>query len=47
MKGKSYKTIFEDYKNGLITLDDLKAFQSDPNNFRLETPGANRSHNYE
>ncbi|MCR1233595.1 GH-E family nuclease, partial [Streptococcus suis] len=47
VKGKSYKTIFEDYKNGLITLDDLKAFQSDPNNFRLETPGANRSHNYE
>ncbi|MGT2911950.1 GH-E family nuclease [Streptococcus cameli] len=47
VKGKSYKTIFEDYKNGLITLDDLKAFQSDPNNFRLETPGANRSHKYE
>ena len=46
-KGKSYKEMFEKYKNREITLDELKEFQSNPDNFRLETPSANRSHKYE
>ena len=45
--GNSYKNMFEKYKNGEITLDELKEFQFNPNNYRLETPSANRSHKYE
>lgn len=39
--------MFEKYKNGEITLDELKEFQFNSDNFRLETPSANRSHQYE
>lgn len=46
-EGNSYKKIFEKYKNREITLEELKEFQSNPDNFRLETPSANRSHKYE
>ena len=46
-EGNSYKNMFEKYKNGEITLEQLKEFQFDPINFRLETPSSNRSHLYE
>ena len=45
--GKTYREMFRLYKNGEITLDDLKKFQFDPENFRLETPSGNRSHKFE
>jgi len=45
--GNSYNDMFQKYKNGDITLDQLKEFQFDPNNYRLETPWANRSHKFE
>lgn len=41
------KEIFNKYKNGEITLDELKDFQTNYHNYRLETPSANRSHKYE
>ena len=46
-QGKSYQKMFKKYKNREITLKQLKEFQSNPENFRLETPSANRSHEYE
>ncbi|MGH0520598.1 GH-E family nuclease [Bacillus toyonensis] len=46
-EGNSCKEMFEKYKNGEITLEELKEFQFNPDNFRLETPSANRSHKYE
>lgn len=39
--------MFNKYKNGEITLDELKDFQINPDNYRLETPSANRSHKFE
>ena len=45
--GNSYNDMFQKYKNGQITLDELKKFQFDSSNYRLETPSANRSHLYE
>ena len=45
--GHSYKEIFNKYKNGDITLDELKDFQTNSDNYRLETPSANRSHKFE
>ena len=47
IQGKSYKKIFESYKNGVLTLEELKAFQSNPANFQIEVPKSNRSHKYE
>ncbi|HFK1452906.1 GH-E family nuclease [Bacillus pacificus] len=47
IEGKSYKKMFEKYKHGEISLEELKEFQFNPDNFRLETPSANRSHKYE
>jgi len=41
--GSSYNEKFLMYKNREITLDDLKEFQFDPANYRLETPSSNRS----
>ncbi|WP_307845097.1 GH-E family nuclease [Lactiplantibacillus plantarum] len=35
------------YKNRKMTLKELKDFQFNPKNYRLETPSANRSHKYE
>ena len=46
-QGSSYNEMFQKYKNREITLEELKEFQFDPNNYRLETPSANRSHLYE
>ena len=46
-QGKSYNTMFQKYKNREISLDELKEFQYNPDNYRLETPSANRSHLYE
>lgn len=46
-EGNTYKKMFEKYKNREISLDELKEFQKNPDNFRLETPSANRSHKYE
>ena len=45
--GKSYYKVFEQYRNGRITLEELKAFQSNPSNFRIEAVSSNRSHLYE
>lgn len=44
VSGKTYNEMFLKYKNGQITLEQLKAFQFDPNNYRIEAPSANRSH---
>lgn len=46
-KGRSYNNEFKKYKNREITLDQLKEFQSNPDNFRIESPSANRGHKYE
>jgi hypothetical protein len=45
--GNKYSDMFEKYKNGEITLDELKEFQFNPDSYRLETPSANRSHKFE
>ena len=45
--GNSYNVMFQKYKNREITLEELEEFQFDPNNYRLETPSANRGHKYE
>ena len=45
--GGNPKEIFEQYKNKEITLDELKDFQFNPDNYRLEIPSSNRSHKYE
>ena len=46
-EGNSHANMFKLYKNGDITLEQLRAFQSDPANFRHELPGPNRSHIHE
>jgi hypothetical protein len=46
-QGKTYSEMFYKYKNSEISLDDLKEFQFSPDNYRLETPSANRSHIFE
>ena len=46
-KGSSYQEMFKKYKNREISLEELKEFQFNPDNFRLETPSANRSHRFE
>lgn len=45
--GKNYHKMFEKYKNGKISLEQLKAFQSNPKNFRIESFSANRGHLFE
>lgn len=46
-EGKNYSEMFRKYKNREITLQELKDFQFDPNNFRIEKPSANRDHSHE
>ena len=38
---------FVRYKNREINVQELKDFQFNPDNFRIETPSANRSHKFE
>lgn len=45
--GKNYQKVFEKYINRKISLQELKAYQSNPKNFRIEAYSANRSHAYE
>lgn len=45
--GLEYADMFEKYKYGEITVDELKEFQFNPDNYQLEAPSANRSHMYE
>ncbi len=45
--GKNYCKMFEKYKYGKISLEQLKAFQSNPKNFRIEGYSPNRGHLYE
>lgn len=45
--GLEYADMFEKYKYGEITLDELKEFQFNPDNFQPEVPSTNRSHMYE
>jgi hypothetical protein len=45
--GNSYNEMFQKYKNKGISLEELKEFQFNPDNYRLEAPSANRSHLYE
>ena len=45
--GHSYRSVFEKYRTGEITKEDLIAFQKDPANYQIESPSANRSHRYE
>lgn len=47
LEGKTYKDEFKNYKNREITLEQLKEFQFDPKNYRIESPSVNRSHKYE
>jgi hypothetical protein len=44
--GKAYKDIFKKYVNREISLDELKEFQYNPDNYRLEIPSVNRSNKY-
>lgn len=46
-QGSSYSEMFQKYMNREISLNELKEFQFDAKNYRLETPSANRSHLYE
>lgn len=46
-EGNTYHEMFMKYKNREISLEQLKQFQFDPKNYRLESPSANRSHLYE
>lgn len=45
--GKNYSKMFKKYKYGKISLEELKAFQSNPKNFRIEHYSSNRSHEFE
>ena len=45
--GRSYNEMFQKYKNREISLQELKDFQFDPQNYRIEAPSANRSHLFE
>ena len=45
--GKNYDIMFQKYKYKEITLEELKAFQFNPSNYRLEAPSPNRSHLFE
>lgn len=42
-----YSELFERYRTGEISLDQLKAYEFNLDNFQIETPSANRSHKYE
>ncbi len=46
VEGKSYREQFIKYKNGEISLEELKEFQSNPENFRIEIPPSNRNHSH-
>lgn len=46
-KGNTYDAMFKKYKNREITLEELKEFQSNPDNFRIEIPKKNRGHKFE
>ncbi|MEK4243980.1 GH-E family nuclease [Psychrobacillus sp. FSL K6-2684] len=46
-QGYEYHPMFEKYRNREITLEELKEFQFNPENFRIESPGANRSRKFE
>jgi hypothetical protein len=45
--GNGYSSMFQNYRNGIITLEELKEFQFNSNNYQLEIPSTNRSHLYE
>ena len=42
-----YNDMFQKYKAGEISLDELKDFQFNPDHYYLETPSSNRSHLWE
>ena len=42
-----YSDLFDRYRMGEISLDQLKAYEFNPDNFQIETPSANRSPKYE
>ena len=44
---KKYQWNVWKYKGSEIILQELKNFQFNPDNFRIETPFANRSHKFE
>ena len=44
---KEYYKMFEKYVSKEMSLDDLKAFQFNPNNFQIEFPSTNRSREYQ
>ena len=45
--GRSYNEMFQKYKYREISLEELKEFQFNPKNYRIEAPSANRSHLFE
>lgn len=47
LQGESYNDMFLKYKNRDITLDELKEFQFNPDNFQIEIPSKNRGHKFE
>ncbi|MBC1501884.1 HNH endonuclease [Listeria weihenstephanensis] len=47
LQGESYNDMFLKYKNRKITLDELKEFQFNPDNFQIEIPSKNRGHKFE
>lgn len=46
-KGKDYDEMFKKYVNREISLQELKDFQANWKNFRLELPSENRNHKHE
>ena len=44
---KKFQSNVKKSKNREITLQELKDFQFNPDNFRIEIPSANRNHSHE
>ncbi|SCY28525.1 GH-E family nuclease [Butyrivibrio sp. INlla14] len=46
-EGKCYNDMFLKYRDRDISLQELKDFQENPENFRIEIPSPNRGHAHE
>lgn len=46
-RNQEYRKVFNQYKNGEISLEDLKRHEFSPDNFQIGLPGPNRSHLHE
>lgn len=46
-RNHEYRKVFEQCRNGEISLEELKKHEFNPDNFQIELPGPNRSHLHE